>query len=116
MGRLSVDHYSILNRYPVFSHDELVMKMADMPEKLDEEISTAVYQDFWQMWSNETKQRSKLITKGIARNTLHQKRVKLEALPDDLRQCIHCKTTCFLSALRCPCNESMAFFYCYCYF
>ena len=31
-------------------------------------------------------------------------RVTFELLPDDERQCDFCKTTCFLSALTCPCS------------
>lgn len=29
-----------------------------------------------------------------------------ELLPDDERQCDYCKTTCFLSAVTCSCNNS----------
>ena len=29
-----------------------------------------------------------------------------ELLPDDERQCMHCKTTCFMSAITCPCRPS----------
>lgn len=32
-------------------------------------------------------------------------REAFELLPDDERQCDHCKTTCFLSALTCSCVE-----------
>ena len=31
-------------------------------------------------------------------------REAFELLPDDERQCDHCKTTCFLSAITCPCS------------
>ena len=31
---------------------------------------------------------------------------KFENFPDDERQCVHCKTTCFLSAITCPCSLS----------
>ena len=33
-------------------------------------------------------------------------REAFELLPDDERQCNYCKTTCFLSAITCPCKPS----------
>ena len=50
-------------------------------------------------------------TERELRKNLHAWGVKdaereaFELLPDDERQCDHCKTTCFLSALTCSCTE-----------
>jgi histone demethylase JARID1 len=37
------------------------------------------------------------------------KNVLFELLPDDERQCIYCKTTCFTSAASCSCKPSKKF-------
>ncbi|NXR07265.1 KDM5B demethylase, partial [Semnornis frantzii] len=34
-------------------------------------------------------------------------RVAFELLPDDERQCVKCKTTCFMSAVSCPCKPGL---------
>lgn len=39
---------------------------------------------------------------GITKAEVH----KFEDFPDDERQCVHCKTTCFLSAITCQCSAS----------
>ena len=38
--------------------------------------------------------------------TMEAEREAFELLPDDERQCEFCQTTCFLSALTCPCSPS----------
>lgn len=43
MGRECINHYSNLRRFCVFSHDELVCKMALDPDKLNLGIATACY-------------------------------------------------------------------------
>lgn len=61
MGRECVLHYSHLRRFCVFSHDELVCKMALEPEKLSPLISAATYQDMLQMVDTEKKLRKNLL-------------------------------------------------------
>jgi len=53
MGRECVTHYSNLHRYCVFSHDELVCKMATEPEKLHLIICLATYNDIKTMLDSE---------------------------------------------------------------
>ncbi|XP_025835612.1 lysine-specific demethylase lid isoform X1 [Agrilus planipennis] len=100
MGRECILHYSHLRRFCVFSHDELVCKMALDPDKLDLTIAAATYQDMLQMVDTEKKLRKALLEWGVT----NAEREAFELLPDDERQCEVCKTTCFLSAVTCSCS------------
>uniref|UniRef100_A0AAQ4RJQ6 [histone H3]-trimethyl-L-lysine(4) demethylase n=1 Tax=Gasterosteus aculeatus aculeatus TaxID=481459 RepID=A0AAQ4RJQ6_GASAC len=93
MGRQCVAHYRRLHRYCVFSHEELLCKMAADPESLDVELAAAVVKEMAEMMEEETKLRQAVQEKEV-----------FELLPDDERQCHKCKTTCFLSALTCSCS------------
>ena len=61
MGRECISHYSSLHRYCVFSHDELVCKMAVHSDSLDPRIAAATYQDMLQMVETEKKLRKSLL-------------------------------------------------------
>ncbi|KAK7866457.1 hypothetical protein R5R35_008978 [Gryllus longicercus] len=100
MGRECVNHYSVLHRFCVFSHDELVCKMALNPDELDITVAVAAYQDMFEMVECEKKLRKSLLEWGIT----EAEREAFELLPDDERQCEVCKTTCFLSAVTCSCS------------
>lgn len=102
IGRVCVSHYSMLRRFCVFSHDELVCKMAADPERLDISLAASTYQDMLKMVETEREQRRCLLEWGIT----DAEREAFELLPDDERQCEYCKTTCFLSAVTCSCNGS----------
>ncbi|KAL3212777.1 hypothetical protein MRX96_007829 [Rhipicephalus microplus] len=102
IGRVCVSHYSMLRRFCVFSHDELVCKMAANPEHLDISLAASTYQDMLKMVETEREQRRRLLEWGIT----DAEREAFELLPDDERQCDYCKTTCFLSAVTCSCNGS----------
>ncbi|XP_065304371.1 lysine-specific demethylase 5A-like [Dermacentor albipictus] len=102
IGRVCVSHYSMLRRFCVFSHDELVCKMAANPEHLDISLAASTYQDMLKMVETEREQRRCLLEWGIT----DAEREAFELLPDDERQCDYCKTTCFLSAVTCSCNGS----------
>ncbi|KRT85718.1 PHD finger motif containing protein [Oryctes borbonicus] len=103
MGRECVLHYSQLRRFCVFSHDELVCKMAANPEKLDITIAAATYQDMLRMVETEKKLRKSLLDWGVT----NAEREAFELLPDDERQCDICKTTCFMSAISCFCMNNV---------
>uniref|UniRef100_A0AAQ5Z887 [histone H3]-trimethyl-L-lysine(4) demethylase n=1 Tax=Amphiprion ocellaris TaxID=80972 RepID=A0AAQ5Z887_AMPOC len=96
MGRQCVAHYRRLHRYCVFSHDELLCKMAADPESLDVELAAAVFKEMGEMMDEETKLRQ-AIQEMVSQEVF-------ELVPDDERQCHKCKTTCFLSALTCSCS------------
>lgn len=101
IGRECVLHYSNLKRYCVFSHDELVCKMASTPDELDLTVAAATYQDMLRMVDIEKKIRRSLLHWGVT----SAEREAFELLPDDERQCDFCKTTCFLSAVTCSCTQ-----------
>nr|XP_044996982.1 lysine-specific demethylase 5C isoform X6 [Jaculus jaculus] len=96
-GRQCIEHYRRLRRYCVFSHEELICKMAACPEKLDLNLAAAVHKEMFIIVQEERRLRKALLEKGIT----EAEREAFELLPDDERQCIKCKTTCFLSALAC---------------
>lgn len=100
IGRECISHYSSLKRFCVFSHDELVCKMAEIYDELDKKILLATYKDMRTMVNAEHTKRKFLLMQGIK----NASRVRFDELPDDERQCFVCKTTCFLSALVCKCN------------
>lgn len=104
MGRECVNHYSKLRRYCVFSHDELVCKMALEPDRLNLGIATACYIDMAEMVDTEKKLRKNLLEWGVT----NAEREAFELLSDDARQCEICKTTCFLSAVTCKCTSNLA--------
>ncbi|XP_055595397.1 lysine-specific demethylase lid [Uranotaenia lowii] len=104
MGRECVNHYSKLRRYCVFSHDELVCKMALEPDRLNLGIATACYIDMAEMVDTEKKLRKNLLEWGVT----NAEREAFELLSDDARQCEICKTTCFLSAVTCKCTTNLA--------
>lgn len=103
MGRECINHYSNLRRFCVFSHDELVCKMALDPDKLNLGIATACYLDMAEMVDTEKKLRKCLLEWGVTK----AEREAFELIPDDERQCDVCKTTCFLSAVTCGCIKSL---------
>ncbi|XP_069501351.1 lysine-specific demethylase 5C isoform X1 [Ambystoma mexicanum] len=103
-GRRCIEHYRRLRRYCVFSHEELVCKMAACPDKLDLNLAAAVHKEMFLMVQEERRLRKALLDKGVT----EAEREAFELLPDDERQCDHCKTTCFLSALACyDCSEGL---------
>lgn len=93
--------YSQLKRYPVFSHDELVCKMANDPDILDISIAETTYLDLLEMVEQEKLARERVLQLGIIRSA----RETFELLPDDERQCDYCKTACFLSGINCDCSN-----------
>ncbi|XP_077565840.1 lysine-specific demethylase 5A [Stigmatopora nigra] len=103
VGRQCVAHYRRLRRYCVFSHDELLCKMAADPESLDVELAAAVVKEMGEMMDEETRLRKAIQDMGV----LSSEQEVFELVQDDERQCHKCKTTCFLSALTCSCSDRL---------
>eukprot|EP00794_Sanderia_malayensis_P006077 gene6077-6780_t len=101
IGRKCMDHYRTMLRCPVFSHEELICKMASNPDSLDLDMAKAVYEDMEAMVKEEVYQRLELNRKGVTESD----RIAFELLPDDERQCSICKTSIFLSAIVCSCSQ-----------
>lgn len=57
MGRQCVAHYRRLHRYCVFSHEELLCKMAADPDSLDVELAAAVVRELGDVMEEETRLR-----------------------------------------------------------
>ena len=61
MGRQCIEHYRSLHRQCVFSHEELVCKMAADPDSLDLSLAAATHNDLLCMVETEKKLRKKLL-------------------------------------------------------
>uniref|UniRef100_A0A672LQN7 [histone H3]-trimethyl-L-lysine(4) demethylase n=1 Tax=Sinocyclocheilus grahami TaxID=75366 RepID=A0A672LQN7_SINGR len=103
LGRQCVEHYRLLNRYCVFSHDEMVCNMAMKADRLDVVLASAVQKDMRLMIKEERELRDKVRKMGVVQCELF----KYDLLADDERQCVKCRTTCYLSALTCPCRPGV---------
>ncbi|XP_069489794.1 lysine-specific demethylase 5B isoform X1 [Ambystoma mexicanum] len=100
LGRQCVDHYRGLNRYCVFSHDEMICKMASKAPTLDVVLASTIQKDMAFMIENEEALREAVRQLGV----IESERMDFEQLADDERQCIKCKTTCFISGVSCTCS------------
>ncbi|XP_061530863.1 lysine-specific demethylase 5B-B isoform X2 [Phycodurus eques] len=103
LGRQCVNHYRMLHRYNVFSHDEMVCNMAAKAETLDVVLASAVHKDMAIMILEEQEQREKVSKMGL----VQWQEAKYDHLQDDERQCAKCRTTCYLSAITCPCSPGV---------
>uniref|UniRef100_A0A671PH75 [histone H3]-trimethyl-L-lysine(4) demethylase n=1 Tax=Sinocyclocheilus anshuiensis TaxID=1608454 RepID=A0A671PH75_9TELE len=100
LGRQCVEHYRSLNRYCVFSHDEMTCNIAAKADILELELASAVQKDMCAMILEEKMLREKAYKLGV----WHSQQVDYDLLPDEERQCAKCRTTCYLSAITCPCS------------
>lgn len=98
IGRECIIHYKNLKRFCVFSHDELICKMALEGDRLDLETALETQMELARATDEESALRQKIWLKGL----VTKKRTAFELLGDDERLCEVCKTTCFLSSVSCP--------------
>lgn len=59
LGRQCVEHYRSLNRYCVFSHDEMVCNIAAKADNLELELASAIQRDLRIMIQEEKELREK---------------------------------------------------------
>ncbi|RXN19500.1 lysine-specific demethylase 5B-like protein [Labeo rohita] len=100
LGRQCVEHYRSLNRYCVFSHDEMTCNIAAKADSLELELASAVQKDMCAMILEEKMLRERAYKLGV----WHSQQVDYDLLADEERQCAKCRTTCYLSAITCPCS------------
>lgn len=103
MGRKSVLYYGHFKRTCVFSHDELICKIAENAQDVDKDICIAAFNDMKDMIFTEMNRRSHI--KNSTAVTKFE-RFDFSFIKDEDRQCKYCKTTCFLSAIYCPCSAN----------
>ena len=103
IGRSAIESYKLVKRHTVFSHDELVCKMASSKLPIDMESSLAVERELALINEAERRDRQMLVQRGLVSQS---RRLHFEILPDDERTCAFCKTTCFVSAIRCSCQPN----------
>ena len=60
IGRKCIQHYREMSRNPVFSHEELVCKMAADPDGLDLDLAKAVYSEMLAVVEREANRRHRL--------------------------------------------------------
>lgn len=70
LGRQCVDHYRMLHRYNVFSHDEMVCNMALKAETLSVVLASAVHKDMVTMIREEQELREK-VKKMVQYDSFH---------------------------------------------
>jgi histone demethylase JARID1 len=100
LGRAAIESYKLVKRHTVFSHDELACKIATNKDLIDINTAFTVQRELKIIYENEKKDREFLIEKGVK----NSRKLIFELVPDDERTCFYCKTTCFVSALRCSCK------------
>ena len=71
-GRECVEHYSQLHRFCVFSHDELVCKIASAAYELSLDIASAAYFDMLKMVDGEKELRKDLLEWGVKVNSIYR--------------------------------------------
>ncbi|KAK6747032.1 hypothetical protein RB195_000336 [Necator americanus] len=96
-GRQCIREYAYVRRFCVFSHDELVLKMASSCDKLGIAMSLAALDEMLEISKRESQDRVHVMESGISLS----RRENFETIADDARTCRYCNTTVFLSGLSC---------------
>ncbi|CAH8542482.1 unnamed protein product [Schistosoma guineensis] len=102
-GLNCIEHYALLHRTPVFSHAELLCRMAKSVEPLSVEFLTVITKQLDDLLTTERSLRRHLARIGVRLT----ERMVFENSEDEKRECDLCRTTLYLSSLGCKCSESM---------
>ncbi|KAH8876273.1 Lysine-specific demethylase 5B [Schistosoma japonicum] len=100
-GRNCIEHYALLHRTPVFSHAELLCRMARSVEPLSVEFLTVISKQLGDLLTTERSLRRHLARIGVRLT----ERMVFENSDDEKRECDLCRTTLYLSSLGCKCSE-----------
>uniref|UniRef100_A0A0R3S4U1 [histone H3]-trimethyl-L-lysine(4) demethylase n=1 Tax=Elaeophora elaphi TaxID=1147741 RepID=A0A0R3S4U1_9BILA len=96
-GRFCIMEYARVHRNCVFSHEELLIKMAKSATQLSLDVGVAVQEELYEIILREKNLRESVTSKGVTESA----RVEYEHIPDDFRACAICKTTLFMSSISC---------------
>ncbi|KAI5119499.1 hypothetical protein M0805_002435 [Coniferiporia weirii] len=98
LGRECVRRYQEHKKFPVFSHDELLITITQQSKS----IRTAIWLDdsFKEMTDQEIQGRQAVRELGI--HDILEERDH----PEDQYQCSYCKAFCYLSQIICPCPKA----------
>jgi histone demethylase JARID1 len=102
LGRAAIESYKLVKRHTVFSHDELVCKVATHKDQIDVNTACVIQEELRLMINTETRVRKQLYDRGIKNGN----KCIFELMTDDERTCDYCKTTCFVSSVKCSCKSS----------
>lgn len=103
LGRAAIENYKQMKRHTVFSHDELVCKIATNLSLTDLSIINEIIKELEYIIESEKKIRHDLTEKKVYKKS---NKIAFESLTDDERTCDYCKTTCFVSAMYCSCEPN----------
>ncbi|VDD77339.1 unnamed protein product [Mesocestoides corti] len=104
-GRDCVDHYALLHRPPVFSHAELLCRLAESSLEsgsVPVNLLVIITDQLRGLLAKERSLRRHLARLGVRRT----ERFVFESRNEETRECQLCKTTLFTSALTCACSKS----------
>ncbi|EUB62146.1 Lysine-specific demethylase 5B [Echinococcus granulosus] len=104
-GLHCVDHYALLHRPPLFSHAELLCRLAESgleSSRVPITFLLVVTDQLAGLLAKERSLRRHLVRLGVRRT----ERFVFEALDKEARKCQLCRTTLFTSALTCSCSKS----------
>uniref|UniRef100_A0A5K3FRG7 JmjC domain-containing protein n=1 Tax=Mesocestoides corti TaxID=53468 RepID=A0A5K3FRG7_MESCO len=105
-GRDCVDHYALLHRPPVFSHAELLCRLAESSLEsgsVPVNLLVIITDQLRGLLAKERSLRRHLARLGVRRT----ERFVFESRNEETRECQLCKTTLFTSALTCACSKTM---------
>ncbi|KAH9808328.1 JmjC domain, hydroxylase-domain-containing protein [Melampsora americana] len=94
-GKLCVEHYKVLHKLPVFSHDELLMTIFTYEKS--PRVSRWLLPHFREMVTRELRERDN--ARKTITNLSSESLIITEDLPEDQIQCHYCKSLGYLSHL-----------------
>ena len=104
------DRYRTSARLSIFSHDRLLWKLSYHLDELDKESAAMLLAELVEMYDEEVDMRKRIVSSGIHRIKEMEASVNTPFFDenimktDDLRQCLACKHSCFLSGVVCACS------------